>query len=249
MCPELYPHFFFFNSLCTNTRRAICSSNSHFETGAELERKFRRSDALKRHKHSRGKWFASICGATNTFVGNGSFQSRSYLWRHKHVRLKGPLHWKWRQNVHLKCWYNSIKIHVVTTQKKAVLHTDTPQKETFPSLFIGKWVCKSVRTDGSTRTMWKVGDGKADFAFTIRDTHSSDPQSLHWLLTVLRSVAGGHLNTVQSQKCNVICCFETWRRLVWEKNTGVLEQCFWTAGARPGTGPREVLLELVILVF
>lgn len=49
-------------------------------------------------------------------------------------------------------------------------------------------------------------------------------QSLHWLLTVLRSVAGGHLNTVQFQKCNVICCFGTWRRLVWEKNTDVLEE-------------------------
>ena len=128
--------------------------------------------------------------ATNTHVESGSllfvapqtrlcknvsFQSRSYWWRHKHARLKGPLHWKCRQNVHLKYWYHSIKIHVVTTQKSAVLHTDTPQKEPFPSLFIGKWVCRSVRTDGSTRTMWKVGDGKAEFAFTIRDTHSSDP--------------------------------------------------------------------------
>ena len=28
-----------------------------------------------------------------------------------------------------------------------------------------------------------------------------------------------------------------------------LKQCFWTAGPRPGTGPREVLLEFVILVF
>jgi GNAT superfamily N-acetyltransferase len=66
--------------------------------------------SMKRHKHSRGKWFASvallfvapqirswkmvrfgrapICGATNTLVENGSFQSRSYLWRHKHARGK-----------------------------------------------------------------------------------------------------------------------------------------------------------------
>ena len=28
-----------------------------------------------------------------------------------------------------------------------------------------------------------------------------------------------------------------------------LQQCFLTAGPRPGTGPREVLLEVVILVF
>jgi hypothetical protein len=31
---------------------------------------------------------APICGATNTLVENGSLQSRSYLWRHKHARGK-----------------------------------------------------------------------------------------------------------------------------------------------------------------
>jgi hypothetical protein len=68
---------------------------------------------LKRHRHTRGNWFASvallfvapqtrsgkivrfsrtpICGATNTLVENGSLQSRSYLWRHKHARGKGPI--------------------------------------------------------------------------------------------------------------------------------------------------------------
>ena len=34
-----------------------------------------------------------------------------------------------------------------------------------------------------------------------------------------------------------------------QNNVSALEQCFSTAGPRPGTGPREVLLEFVILVF
>jgi hypothetical protein len=47
---------------------------------------------------------APICGATNKLVENGSFQSRSYLWRHKHARGK---------------WFTSVALLFVAPQTRS----------------------------------------------------------------------------------------------------------------------------------
>jgi hypothetical protein len=47
-------------------------------------------------------------------------------------------------------------------------------------------------------------------------------------------------------KC-LLSVFQTQNIRKYEEYT--LRQCFSTAGPRPGTGPQEILLEVVILVF
>jgi hypothetical protein len=88
------------------SRARICGATNTLVENVSLQSR----SYLWRHKHARGKCFASvalvfvapqtrswkifrfsrarICGATNTPVENVSFQSRSYLWRHKHARGK-----------------------------------------------------------------------------------------------------------------------------------------------------------------
>ena len=132
--------------------------------------------------------------ATNTLVESGSLQfvaPQTRLWKMVLFRratvcgATNTLVWKdpYAENGGRTCSWNVVTIILsrYTLSRPRRKQSYIPihfRRSLFPSLFIGKWVCKTVRTDGSIRTIGKVGDGKAAFAFTMRDTHSSDPPEI-----------------------------------------------------------------------
>ena len=114
------------------SRAPICGATITFVVNGSFQSRFN----LWRHKHVCGKWLfsvallfvapqtrlwemvlfsrAPICGATNTFVGNGSFQSRFNLCRNKHVCGK---------------WFFSVALLFVVPQTRSFERTLTLKME------------------------------------------------------------------------------------------------------------------------